>query len=52
MEKENTKHISIDTPCSASDMENILHIVANAGHWHDAIVHGENKKIIIEFSYK
>ena len=43
------KHIIIDTPCAVSDMENFLHIVANEGHWHDAIVKGEAGKIVIEF---
>lgn len=47
-----TKHIIIDTPCSASDIENIFHAVANAGHWHDAIVKVENDKIVIEFEYE
>lgn len=43
------RHISIDTPCSVSDMEGFLHIVSHEGHWHDAIVKGEDGKIIIEF---
>jgi len=43
-------HIVIDTPCSVSDVESFLHIVSHEGHWHDAIVKGENGKIILEFS--
>ena len=43
------QHISIDTPCSVSDMEGFLHIVSYEGHWHDAIVKGEDGKIVIEF---
>jgi len=44
-----TKHIVIDTPCSVSDMEGFLHIVSHEGHWHDAMIKGEDGKIIIEF---
>lgn len=43
------KHIIIDTPCSVSDMEAFLHIVSHEGHWHDAVIKGEDGKIIIEF---
>ena len=49
MSKHDKKHITIDTPCSVSDMEAFLHIIAHEGHWHDAIVKGEDGKIIIEF---
>lgn len=43
------RRITIDTPCSVSDMEDFLHIVSHEGHWHDAIVKGSKDKIIIEF---
>lgn len=44
------RHISIDTPCSVSDMEGFLHIVSHEGHWHDATVYGKDGKIVIEYS--
>jgi len=43
------KHIIIDTPCSVSDMESFLHVVSHEGHWHDAIIKGEDGKVVIEF---
>ena len=49
MSKHDKKRITIDIPCSVSGMEAFLHIVAHEGHWHDAIVKGEDGKIIIEF---
>jgi len=36
-------------PCSVKDMEGFLHIVSHEGHWHDAVVRGEDGKIVIEF---
>lgn len=43
------KRISIDTPCSVSDVEAFLHIVSHEGHWHDGEVIGMEGKIIIEY---
>jgi len=44
-----SRKITIDTPCSVSDMEGFLHIVSHEGHWHDAVVRGVDGKIVIEF---
>lgn len=49
MAKRNKKQITIETPCSVSDVEAFLHIVSHEGHWHDAEVIGKNGKIIIEY---
>lgn len=43
------RQISIDTPCSVSDIEAFLHIVSHEGHWHDAVVHGKDGCIVIEY---
>ncbi len=29
---------SVNTPCSVSDVEQLLHRAAHSGHWHDAVV--------------
>lgn len=43
------KTITIQTPCSVSDVESFLHIISHEGHWHDAVVFGEKGQIRIEF---
>lgn len=44
------KTITIDTPCSVTDVENFLHIVSHEGHWHDAVVKATDRKLVIEFN--
>lgn len=53
VENKKTKQtITLNTPCSVSDVENVLHMVASIGHWHNAEVRCEDDKIIIEFEYE
>ena len=39
----------METPCSVSELESLLHMVSQAGHWHDAEVKGEEGLIVVEF---
>lgn len=39
----------METPCSVSELESLLHMVSQAGHWHDAEVKGEEGIIVVEF---
>ena len=43
------KHITIETPCRVNELEAILHMVANDGHWHDAKITAEKGKVVVQF---
>lgn len=47
--KEGRIHVSLETPCSVSELESLLHMVSQSGHWHDAEVRGEDGKIVFCF---
>lgn len=47
--KTNKKHISIDVPCTANELEHLLHLISHEGHWHDAIVETQPNKIVITY---
>jgi hypothetical protein len=47
--KEGKIRVSMKTPCSVSELESLLHMVSQAGHWHNAEVKGEEGVIVVEF---
>ncbi len=47
--KEGRIHVSIETPCAVSELESLLHMVSQSGHWHDAEVKGKDGLIVVEF---
>lgn len=41
---------SVETPCSVSDIEMLLHRAAHSGHWHDAVVSCRSDgSIVVEY---
>lgn len=47
--KENRIKVSIDTPCTVSELESLLHMISQSGHWHDAEIRDEDGSIVVEF---
>jgi len=43
------KHITIETPCSVSELEHLLSLVSHEGHWHDAQISAAQGKLVIGY---
>lgn len=43
------KRITIETPCTVTELENLLHVVSHEGHWHDAAVRTNETSVVIEY---
>ena len=43
------KHITIETPCTASELEHLLSLVSHEGHWHDAQISAAQGKLVMGY---
>jgi hypothetical protein len=47
--KWHKRHVTIDTPCHITELESILHAIADQGGWSEAKVDVDADKIVITF---
>lgn len=43
------KHITIETPCTVTELEHLLSLVSHEGHWHDAQISADAGVITIGY---
>lgn len=43
------KKITIETPCTVSELEHLLTLVEREGHWHDVEIVAVKGKVVISY---